>query len=211
MMTTNFESALHLRQLAHLLLKASSTGNKVFVCTIGTVVAYQGEATNSASKGKIYQNLFYPFICVYQNQFTLLSVSKGATNQMTKHLACEWAIDNIRVNCVAPSVIKQPLIENLVVSKTHLQLRLRTKCDEAVLLQNRVMSMINVRMKEASCVPLGCLGEPQEVPFLMAFLCFYVQLDWVEHTRSPTLAAEASCMYRPTQVTRLFTSFVAQY
>ena len=124
MMATNFESALHLSQLAHPLLKASSSGNIVFLSTTATFIVNQGVALYSASKGKIYQNLFYPFICVYQNQFTLLSISKGATNQMTKPLACEWAIDNIRVNCVAPSVIKQPLIENLVVSKTHLQLRL---------------------------------------------------------------------------------------
>ncbi|KAH7678148.1 Short-chain dehydrogenase/reductase SDR protein [Dioscorea alata] len=97
-MATNFESALHVSQLAHPLLKASSSGNIVFISTIGTFIVYQG--------GAIY------------------SASKGAMNQITKHLACEWAKDNIRVNGVAPSVIKTPLIENLFVSMTHLQLRL---------------------------------------------------------------------------------------
>jgi len=28
---------------------------------------------------------------------------------MTKNLACEWAKDNIRTNCVAPGQIKTPL------------------------------------------------------------------------------------------------------
>ena len=34
-------------------------------------------------------------------------------NQLAKFLACEWAGDNIRVNTVAPSVIKTPLCERV--------------------------------------------------------------------------------------------------
>ncbi|XP_039129622.1 tropinone reductase homolog At5g06060-like [Dioscorea cayenensis subsp. rotundata] len=120
MMATNFESALHLSQLAHPLLKASSSGNIVFISTIGTFIVYQG--------GAIY------------------SASKGAMNQITKHLACEWAKDNIRVNGVAPATINTSLVEYLGKDS-------------------------DILMKEASRVPLGRLGEPEEVASVVAFLC----------------------------------------
>jgi len=35
-------------------------------------------------------------------------------NHMTKTLACEWAKDNIRSNCVAPGVIRTPAAEEVV-------------------------------------------------------------------------------------------------
>lgn len=38
-------------------------------------------------------------------------VYTGAMNQLTKNLACEWAKDNIRVNCVAPWYIKTSLVK----------------------------------------------------------------------------------------------------
>lgn len=41
----------------------------------------------------------------------------GAINQLTKNLACEWARDNIRVNSVAPWVIRTQLIEQIEVIK----------------------------------------------------------------------------------------------
>lgn len=37
----------------------------------------------------------------------------GAMNQLTKNLACEWAKDNIRANCVAPWYIKTSLVEHV--------------------------------------------------------------------------------------------------
>ncbi|XP_039129449.1 noroxomaritidine/norcraugsodine reductase-like [Dioscorea cayenensis subsp. rotundata] len=118
-MATNFESAFHLSQLAHPLMKASGSGRIVFISSVGTRVVYQG-------------------IAIY-------AASKGAMDQLTKHLACEWARDNIRVNSVAPSVIKTPLIKKLGV-------------DEAI-------------TKETSRVPLNRLGEPEEVASVVAFLC----------------------------------------
>ena len=33
---------------------------------------------------------------------TLYAATKGAMNQLTKNLACEWAKDGIRCNTVAP-------------------------------------------------------------------------------------------------------------
>ncbi|KAJ0979547.1 hypothetical protein J5N97_015021 [Dioscorea zingiberensis] len=119
-MATNFESAFHLSQLAHPLMKASGSGRIVFISSIGTRVVYPGTSIYAATK--------------------------GAINQLTKHLACEWAKDNIRVNSVAPSVIKTPLIHNIGVNK--------------------------VLEEETSRVPLKRLGEPEEVASVVAFLCF---------------------------------------
>ncbi|XP_030938493.1 tropinone reductase homolog At5g06060-like isoform X1 [Quercus lobata] len=84
-MTTNLEYAYHLCQLAHPLLKASGVGSIVCISAIAGVVAL--------NVGSIY------------------GASKGAINQLTKDLACKWAKDNIRSNCVAPWFIRTPLVE----------------------------------------------------------------------------------------------------
>ncbi|KAK3409946.1 tropinone reductase homolog At2g30670 [Eucalyptus grandis] len=119
-MTTNFESAYHLSQLAHPLLKASGTGSIVFLSSVCGIV--------SLSVGSIY------------------SATKGAMNQLTKNLACEWAKDNIRSNSVAPYFILTPLTEPLLCSEEF--------------------------HKEAIArAPLGRTGEPKEVSSLVAFLC----------------------------------------
>ncbi|KAF4356994.1 hypothetical protein F8388_011012 [Cannabis sativa] len=71
-MRTNFESAFHFSQLSYPLLKASGNGSIVFISSIGATVAFPAG--------------------------TLYAATKGAINQMTKNLACEWAKDNIRAN-----------------------------------------------------------------------------------------------------------------
>ena len=38
----------------------------------------------------------------------------GAMNQLTKNLACEWAKDNIRCNCVAPWYIRTSLVTHVI-------------------------------------------------------------------------------------------------
>ncbi|KAI6671076.1 hypothetical protein NL676_005961 [Syzygium grande] len=119
-MTTNFESAYHLSQLAHPLLKASGAGSIVFLSSVCGVV--------SVNVGSIY------------------SVTKGAMNQLTKNLACEWAKDNIRSNSVAPWFIPTPLAELVLNDK---------KFHEEVIART----------------PLGRTGEPEEVSSLVAFLC----------------------------------------
>ncbi|KAM0862402.1 hypothetical protein ACQ4PT_045289 [Festuca glaucescens] len=84
-MGTNLESAYHLCQLAHPLLKASGSASIVFISSVSGVVA--------VSSGSIY------------------CMTKGAMNQLAKNLACEWAKDNIRTNSVAPWYIKTSLVE----------------------------------------------------------------------------------------------------
>lgn len=119
-MTTNFESAYHLSQLAHPLLKESGAGSIVFLSSVCGVI--------SVNVGSIY------------------SATKGAMNQLTKNLACEWAKDNIRSNSVAPWFIMTPLTEPILSDK---------KFHEEVIART----------------PLGRTGEPEEVSSLVAFLC----------------------------------------
>ncbi|KAF8397423.1 hypothetical protein HHK36_016339 [Tetracentron sinense] len=120
LMATNFESLYHLCQLAHPLFKASGIGSIVFISSVAGVVAI--------------------------NSGTIYAASKGAINQLTKNLACEWAKDNIRSNCVAPWYIRTSLVEQLLDNKEFM---------EAIV----------------SRTPLRRPGEPKEVSSLVAFLC----------------------------------------
>ncbi|KAJ0984026.1 hypothetical protein J5N97_002382 [Dioscorea zingiberensis] len=88
LMNTNFESAFHLCQLAHPLLKASGAGSVVLISSVAGVVAM--------NSGSIY------------------AATKAAMNQMTKNLACEWAKDNIRTNSIAPWYIRTSFVEQLL-------------------------------------------------------------------------------------------------
>ncbi|MBA0866942.1 hypothetical protein Goshw_025892, partial [Gossypium schwendimanii] len=116
LLSTNFESAYHFSQLAYPLLKASGHGSIVFVSSVAGVF--------SINVGSIYG-----------------STKAGAVNQLTKELACEWAKDNIRTNCVAPWFVRTPLTEQVLSS---------SKFMEAVV----------------SRTPLGRVGEPEEVAHL---------------------------------------------
>ncbi|XP_073122304.1 tropinone reductase homolog At5g06060-like [Henckelia pumila] len=120
LMATNLESSYHLCQLAHPLLKASGTSSIVFISSVAGLI--------HLFSGSIY------------------GATKGAINQLSKNLACEWAKDNIRVNCVAPWYIRTSLVKNLLEDEQFL---------------NSVISR----------TPLGRPGEPQEVSSLVAFLC----------------------------------------
>ncbi|KAK3034244.1 hypothetical protein RJ639_032179 [Escallonia herrerae] len=124
-MGTNFDASYHLCQLAHPLLKASGNGSIVFNSSIAGVIAL-------------------PALSIY-------SASKGAMNQLTRNLACEWAKDNIRVNSVAPWTIRTSLVEAVLVNPVHGEVL------------GRLMSRTPI------CRP----GEPEpnEVSSLVAFLC----------------------------------------
>nr|AGB56644.1 tropinone reductase I [Withania coagulans] len=138
-MGTNFEAAYHLSQIAYPLLKASQNGNVIFLSSIAGFSAL-------------------PSVSLY-------SASKGAINQMTKNLACEWAKDNIRVNSVAPGVIVTPLVEAAIKKNPQQK-------DE---IDNFVVK-----------TPMGRAGKPGEVAAVIAFLCFpaasYVtgQIIWAD-------------------------------
>ncbi|URE26844.1 Tropinone reductase [Musa troglodytarum] len=120
LMSTNLDSAFHLSQLAHPLLKASGIGNIVFISSMTSLIGIDTLAVYAATK--------------------------GAMNQLTRSLACEWAKDNIRANCVAPGYIRTPLIEPLCENEEFVA-------------------------KETNRIPLGRLGEADEVAPVVAFLC----------------------------------------
>ncbi|KAI7980055.1 hypothetical protein LOK49_Contig207G00004 [Camellia lanceoleosa] len=121
-MGTNFEASYHLCQLAHPLLKASGKGSIVFNSSVAGVISL-------------------PRISIY-------AASKGAMNQLTKNLACEWAKDNIRVNAIAPGLIKTSLVD--------------------------AQNPLDLEMAKGivSRTPIGRPGEANEVSSLVAFLCF---------------------------------------
>lgn len=47
------------------------------------------------------------------NSSTVYGMAKAAINQLAAHLACEWAKDNIRVNCVVPGLTRTAMIEQV--------------------------------------------------------------------------------------------------
>ncbi|CAI6004137.1 unnamed protein product, partial [Closterium sp. NIES-64] len=109
---TNFESAYHLCQLAHPLLKAAASAG----ATDGTAKGNVSIVFNSSVAG-----------VVAIRSGTLYGATKAAMNQLTKNLACEWAKDGIRVNAVAPwymatdlanQVLKDEAFSADVISRT---------------------------------------------------------------------------------------------
>ncbi|KAJ1276632.1 hypothetical protein BS78_05G229200 [Paspalum vaginatum] len=119
LMAANLEACFHLSQLAHpLLLVAAGGGSVVNVSSIASVIAYPWEA--------------------------LYSTAKGGLNQLTRSLAAEWAGDRIRVNCVAPGVVRTDMIKDVPVGALE---------------------------QELSKIPMRRTGEPEEVASVVAFLC----------------------------------------
>ncbi|GLT67007.1 hypothetical protein SLA2020_393430 [Shorea laevis] len=95
LMATNFESVFHMCQLAYPLLKASGVGSVVFTSSVSGFVSLKSMSVQGATK--------------------------GAINQLTKYLACEWAKDNIRSNAVAPWYIRTPMVEQVLSNKEYLE------------------------------------------------------------------------------------------
>ncbi|KAF9597578.1 hypothetical protein IFM89_019946 [Coptis chinensis] len=96
-------------------------GSIVFITSVGGVVAHQ---------------------CL-----SIYGATKGAMNQLTKNLACEWAKDNIRSNSVAPWYIR-PTIGGGDVFED----------------KERIKQVIGR-------TPMRRIGEAREVASLVAFTC----------------------------------------
>ncbi|KAM0900693.1 hypothetical protein ACQ4PT_020512 [Festuca glaucescens] len=101
-----------------------------------------GVVVNVSSIGGI---LGYPQLSVY-------SATKAAVNQLTRNLAVEWAPDGIRVNCVAPGGVRSDLLDSSGIE----------------LDAEAAASMWDA---ESTRIPLGRIGEPEEVASLVSFLC----------------------------------------
>ncbi|XP_016689104.2 tropinone reductase homolog At2g29260, chloroplastic isoform X2 [Gossypium hirsutum] len=87
LLATNFESVFNLCQLAYPLLKTSGSGSVVFTSSVSGFVSLKS--------------------------MSLQGATKGAINQLTRNLACEWAKDNIRSNAVAPWYIRTSMVEQV--------------------------------------------------------------------------------------------------
>ncbi|XVF76669.1 hypothetical protein PTKIN_Ptkin13bG0285400 [Pterospermum kingtungense] len=122
LMSTNVEAPYHLCQLAHPYLKASGNGSIVFISSVAGSVAL-------------------PRLSAY-------AASKGAINQITKNLACEWAKDNIRTNTVSPWSVKTSI---------------------AAPEPNAPLVEEFMRLIAGTAMPRA--GEPEEISSLVAFLC----------------------------------------
>lgn len=72
-------------------------------------------------------------------------MTKAAIIQLTKHLAVEWAVDQIRVNCVSPWYIETPLTQPVLSQPERLK-------------------------KIIESTPLQRVGQPEEIASLVAFL-----------------------------------------
>ncbi|MFO8671956.1 SDR family oxidoreductase [Legionella pneumophila serogroup 1] len=119
-MQTNLTSTFKLCQLAYPLLKKSSQGNIVNITSISGLI----DDASGAPYG----------------------MSKAAVIQLGKHLAVEWARDNIRVNAIAPWYIETELTKPALSNQEKL---------------NAIISR----------TPMRRVGQPHEVATLAAFLC----------------------------------------
>lgn len=119
-MTTNLESAYNMCQLAHPLLRAAGQSAIVMNSSVAGLIGIKS--------GTIY------------------GATKGALNQLTRNLACEWAKDGIRCNAVAPWYINTPLAVQVLKDETF-------------------------RRDVESRTPMRRVGEPEEVGAAVAFLC----------------------------------------
>ncbi|XP_073155230.1 tropinone reductase homolog isoform X2 [Henckelia pumila] len=122
-MATNLESPYHISQLAYPLLKASQVASVVFISSVAGGMAL-------------------PAMSAY-------AASKGAINQLTRNLACEWAKDNIRTNTVAPWGVRTTILKPEDIDPSLLAM---------------LTSLIGR-------TPITRIAEPEEVSSLVAFLC----------------------------------------
>ena len=116
---TNLFSMVELTRLCYPMLKNSGTASVINIASVA--------GTFDVLSGPPY------------------GMTKAAIIQLTRHLAAEWAPDNIRVNTISPWYIETPL--------TH-----------AVLSQPDRLEKILAR------TPMGRVGQPEEVSSLACFL-----------------------------------------
>lgn len=119
-MQINLHATFKLCQLVYPLLKKSAQGNIINISSISGLI----DDASGAPYG----------------------MSKAAMIQLGKHLAVEWAKDNIRINAVAPWYIE-------------------TELTQATLSNPEKLKNIISR------TPLRRVGQPQEVAAVTAFLC----------------------------------------
>ncbi len=111
----------------------------VFLCSqaVGREMIKQnrGSIVNMSSQAGVVGLLNHAAYCA----------SKGGVNLLTKVLALEWAPHNVRVNAVAPTVIRTPMTD-------------------------KVFADPSLRAEMTARIPLGRFGEPEDVAGAVIFL-----------------------------------------
>jgi NAD(P)-dependent dehydrogenase (short-subunit alcohol dehydrogenase family) len=77
------------------------------------------------------------------------AASKGAVTMLTKSMALDHAHENIRVNCICPSVVETDLVKGVFNETEEGQAKLRARL---------------------ATIPLGRLGQPEDVAEMAVFL-----------------------------------------
>ena len=123
---TNFFSMFALTTACHGLLKRKRADGAAFTSSVINIGSVAGVTCMKSG--------------------TPYSSTKAAMNQLTGNWACEWGLDGIRVNCVAPWYINTELAQQVLKDEAY----------KASVLER---------------TPMGRVGEPREVAGLVAFLC----------------------------------------
>jgi Tropinone reductase 1 len=126
---TNFKSMFELTKLCHQYLKREKVQGQSYCAQTSSVV-------NIGSVAGV--------VCMKSG--TPYASTKAAMNQVTGNLACEWAPDGIRINCVAPWYINTALAQQVLKNEEY-------------------------KKSVLERTPAGRVGEPEEVAGLCAFLC----------------------------------------
>ncbi|GAX74323.1 hypothetical protein CEUSTIGMA_g1772.t1 [Chlamydomonas eustigma] len=167
-MSTNLESAYHLTQLCHPLLKRGATQDIISSrprnpissssCELNNPPGAGGDAFNATSstaeKGAT-QRAAAGSVVLFNSSVaggptamwsgTVYAMTKAALNQLTRNLACEWAADGIRVNSVAPWYT-------------------------ATSLAYQVLQDEKLKAEVLAHTPMKRIGLPEEVASVMSFL-----------------------------------------
>ena len=120
---TNYESFFALTLACYPFLKRKQGEQTSSVVNIGSVAG-----VNCMKSGSIYAS------------------TKAAMNQLTGNWACEWGLDGIRVNCVAPWYINTELAQQVLKNPEY-------------------------KKSVVGCTPMGRVGEPREVSIATAKKC----------------------------------------
>lgn len=145
-MTTNFESAYHLCQLAHPLLKKAASGEALSPSNLSASPPPSPPLLPSTrgNASIVFNSSVAGLVAIRSG--SIYAATKGAMNQLTKNLACEWAKDGIRVNTVAPWYTNTDLAQQVLRDE-------------------------EFKREVVGRTPLRRVGEPEEVASAVAFFC----------------------------------------